>query len=260
MTETPLDRAYAAMSTSPDDLDARLGFYGMLVDAELFVMLDEDAPHDRLVPRVFPLTEGPVVLAFDREDRLAGFAEGPVAHAALTGRTLVPILSEARLGLGLNLGIEHYEILLPSAAMSWLAGLLAARPEALRDVPETVHPPVSAPEALISALDVKMIGLQGLARMAVLAEVAYPSGRRVLALGFLGAPPGAEEALTRAAGEALIFSGLEAGAMDVAFVADGADLAERLSRVGLTFEIPRPPEPQAAKPPGMDPEAPPRLR
>ncbi len=258
MSETVLDRAHAAMTAAPEDEALRLRFYERLADAELFVLLEGAAEDGWFRPQVFPLEDGPVVLAFDREERLAGFAEGAADHAEMTGRVLAPMLAEARLGLGLNLGVAPSEILLPAAAMAWLAGLLAARPGRREEVPEALHPPGQAPEALLAALDAKLPGLAGLAEHVYLAEAAYPGGARGLLLAFAGASPGAEEALARTVGEALIFSGLDEGALDVVFPAPG--LLERFARVGLRFDIPVPPRPFSPAPPGSDPDAPPRLR
>ncbi len=78
----------------------------------------------------------------------------------------------------------------------------------------------------------------------------------------IDALPGAERALATAAGEALTFSGLEAGEMDVAFFAASDPISARLARVGLRFDLPEPPAPSVTeiKAPGMDPEDPPILR
>ncbi len=258
MSGTVLDRAHAAMAAAPEDAALRLRFYERLADAELFVLLEGAAAKGKFRPQVFPLEEGPVVLAFDREERLAAFAEGAVDQAEMTGRLLAPMLAEARLGLGLNLGVAPSEILLPAEAMAWLAGLLSARPKRREEVPEALHPPGGASEALLAALDAKLPGLAGLAEHVLLAEAAYPGGQRGLLLAFAGARPGAEEALARTVGEALIFSGLDEGALDVVFPASG--LLERFARVGLRFDIPAPPRPVRPVPPGSDPGAPPRLR
>lgn len=258
MSDTVLDRAHRAMAAAPEDAALRLRFYQRLVDAELFVLLDGAAAAGRMRPRVFPLAEGPVVLAFDREDRLAGFVEGPADHAEMTGRALAPMLAEARLGLGLNLGAAPSAILLPAAAMAWLAGLLALRPGRREGLPEAVTAPAAAPAALLAALDAKLPGLAGLADHAVLVAADYGGAERGLVLAFGGAVPGAEDALARAAGEALVFSGQAEGTMDVAF--PGAEALVRFARVGLRFDIPKVAGPAERAAPGTKPEAPPRLR
>ena len=81
-------------------------------------------------------------------------------------------------------------------------------------------------------------------------------------LAFVDAAPGAEGALAQAVGEALTFSGIEAGALDVAFFDASDPVAPRLARVGLRFDLPALARPERAEPsaPGMDPDKPPKLR
>ncbi len=71
---TILDTAFAAMTAAPEDAALRLRFYERLADAELMLLLERPADGDRIAPRTFPLEDGPVVLAFDTEERLAAFA------------------------------------------------------------------------------------------------------------------------------------------------------------------------------------------
>ena len=71
--------------------------------------------------------------------------------------------------------------------------------------------------------------------------------------------PGAERALAGAVREALVFSGVEAGAIDVTFVEASDPLAAALARHGLRFDLPQPEAPERV-PPGSDPDAPPKLR
>ena len=97
---TMLDRAYGEMEAGGDT--ERLRFYERLADAELFLLLEREAEGGRIAPQVFPLEEGPVVLAFDTEDRLAEFSPG-AAYAAMTGRALAEMLAGQGLGVGLNL-------------------------------------------------------------------------------------------------------------------------------------------------------------
>lgn len=81
-------------------------------------------------------------------------------------------------------------------------------------------------------------------------------------LGITGAKDGAEAPLARAVNEALVFSGIEAGALDVVFLSETDPFTARIARVGLRFDLPEPQEPQRAAPtaPGSDPSKPPRLR
>ena len=72
----------------------------------------------------------------------------------------------------------------------------------------------------------------------------------------------AEQALANAASEALTFSGIEAGAMDVGFFASDDPVVAKLAKVGLRFDLPQgeglQQTPRMA--PGMDPSKPPILK
>ena len=68
--------------------------------------------------------------------------------------------------------------------------------------------------------------------------------------------------LARAVNEALVFSGSDAGVLDVAFFAPDHPVVAKLLAVGMVFDIP---EPQtrsgiATEPPGSNPDRPPKLR
>jgi hypothetical protein len=90
----------------------------------------------------------------------------------------------------------------------------------------------------------------------------YAGGRRGHLMAFVDALPGAEPSLARAVGDALTFSGIEAGSLDVGFFRASDPVAARLARVGLRFDLPEAPKAEqvAGRAPGMDPDAPPRLR
>lgn len=253
--ETPLDRALAAMEAAPADGSLRLAFHERLAEAELFLLLAAEAQDETVEPAIVPADGGRYVLAFDGEARLAAFAGGPAPYAALSGRSLAAMLSGQGLGIALNLSTPG-ETLVAAGTVDWLAGVLSARPETVSERPVEVFAPRGLPGRLIEALSVKLALAEGLAEAAWLAGVRYEGGRRGHLLAVLGARPGAEAAVAQAVSEALVFSGLEAGVLDVVFAAAGDPVATRLARVGLRFDIPQPPAPPA--PPPRD--APPRLR
>jgi hypothetical protein len=123
--------------------------------------------------------------------------------------------------------------------------------------------PGALPEPLVAALEQKLARAGGWAQGALLAAVVYDDGRHGHMLAFVGASASAESALARAAAEALAFSGIEAGEMDVAFLAAGDPAAARMARVARLFDMtpPEAPTPAAAPAaPGSDPDRPPRLR
>ncbi|WP_126974799.1 SseB family protein [Frigidibacter oleivorans] len=268
MTEgltTVLDLAHAAMEAAPEDDAARLRFYERVADAELFLLLADEAEGDRIAPRLFPLEDGPFVLAFDREERLAEFADGPAPYAALPGRVVVRMLAEQSIGLGLNLGVAPSEILLPPEALVWLAQTLAAEPGAAEALPQTFLAPGRLPQPLLAALQAKLAMMGGLAAAALLAGVAYADGRQGHMLAFIGAAPAAEPALAKAVAEALTFSGIEAGELDVTFLSADSAAARAMARVALRLDLPQPEQPAepaapGPKGPGMDPTKPPILR
>ena len=259
---TALDRAHQAMIAEPDSDAARLRFHERLADSELFLLLEREADGERIEPKVFPLGDGPVVLVFDRELRLAEFVGAEADFAALSGRHVVKMLAGQGIGLGVNLGVPASETILPAEAVDWLAEMLGHGPQEAEERPREVSAPRSVPESLLSGLDAKLAVAAGLARLAYLVAVQYDSGRNGHLLAFVDTVPGAERALASAAGEALTFSGLEAGEMDVAFIADSDPLAARLARVGLRFDLPEPRKAEVTEiaPPGMDPDDPPILR
>ncbi|NNF25500.1 MAG: SseB family protein [Rhodobacteraceae bacterium] len=259
MTETALDTAHAAMEAAGDDA-ARLRFFERMADAELLLLLREEPQGEDITPQIFETGEGTFALVFDREDRLSEFVGAEAAHAALAGRTLIAMLSGQGIGLGLNLGVAPSSILIPAEAVDWLAGTLAEAPREIEARPTEFAAPGALPQALIEALDAKLPSAMGLARFAYLASATYEDGARGHILAFIDAAPGAEPALARAAGEALIFSGLEAGEMDVAFFAASDPLSAKLARVALRFDLPQPPELVKPQAPGSDPERPPRLK
>ena len=256
---TPLDAAYLAMA---EDEDRRIGFYERLADGEMFLLLEEEAEGDTLKPRMFPLEDGPIVLVFDLEERMSAFAGGITPYAALPGRVVARMLAGQGIGLGINLGGAPSEMILPPEAVDWLADMLDTAPEVVEALPEAFHPPKGLPDALVQGLDAKLARAGGLAGAALLAAVTYKGGRRGHMLAFVDARPGAEEALARAAGEALAFSGIEAGEMDVAFLSGADPATAAMARVARHFDLPEPvrAEPAAPMAPGTDPARPPKLR
>ena len=84
--ETQLDAAFRAQGNGDPAAERR--FHERVLDAELFLALVAEPERDdeRLAPLIFELEEGRFALAFDRDDRLAGFLEGPAPYAAMPGR------------------------------------------------------------------------------------------------------------------------------------------------------------------------------
>jgi hypothetical protein len=260
MTETALDRVHAAMEAAPEDDAARLAFFDRLAGAELFLLLSREAEGAEVTPETFPIDGVPYVAAFDTEERLASFAGRIVPYAALSGRALAPLLSAQGLGLVLNPEAAPSAMVLSPEVMDWLAQTLAPGPRRVEERAVAVGPPGDLPGGVLAAIDAKLASAAGLARHAWLVSATYTGGRRGDLLAIVDAAPGAQTALARAIGEALTFSGVEAGVLDVAFFAATDPVMARIAKVGLRFDLPAQEAPAAPAAPGMDPDRPPRLR
>ncbi len=259
---TPIDAAHSAMEADPQSATLRLRFFERLAECELFVLLEKEATESQITPMVFPVDGTDFVLAFDLEDRLAEFAGATVPFVAVSGRNLANMLAAERLGLGLNLDVAPSSILIPPDAISWLNGTLSQKPSEDEATPSEFNAPSDLPEALLTALDSKLASAAGLAKFAYLAGVTYQSGALGHLLAFIDPLPGAEPALAAAVNEALVFSGVEAGQLDVCFFSASDPSAGKLARVGLRFDLPQPESNDAMlRPaPGSDPDKPPKLR
>lgn len=251
---TPLDIAHADMKAAPDDEHIRMRFYERLAESELFVLLEKDRSE---VPQLFETEVGRFILVFDREDRLTAFAEGVANYAALSGRSAVQMVKGQDVGLALNIDVAPSSFLMPVSAVDWLNHTLDAKPTEQSGLPERFEPPGSLPEQLLTSLDAKLAMAEGLASRAFLVAVTYRDGRRGHLLAIADAASGAQPALARAVSEAVVFSGIDAGELDVAFIASADPVTEKLAKVGLRFDLP---ELVLPKVPKFDPTKPPKLR
>lgn len=257
---TPLDQAHAAMEAAPEDDTLRMRFLERLVDAELYLLLEAEAEGCAVRPRLFEMGTERLVLVFDRDLRLAEFAGDIAPHATLSGRALMQMLAAEGLGLFLNPEVAPSSFALDATGVAWLAQTLAHGPEERQDQITEVSAPQGLPEPLLRALDQKLATAEGLAQAAFLVRTTNSQGRIGHMLAFLGALPGAEKALAHAVSEALTFSGIEMGSLDVSFFEGTHPIVESLARVGLRFDLPQPQAPFQGRAPGMDPEKPPILK
>jgi hypothetical protein len=254
---TELDQRYAALLSGGDA--EGMAFYRALADAELFVLLEAEAQGEVMTPRVFDLADGPVLLAFDSEERMAGFSDQVLPYAALPGRVVAGQMVGQGLSLGLNLGSgAASEVILPPEALDWLMVMLdQAAPQAL----ELRVAAFEAPSVPGSVLDMLAGALVGVAR-AYVVGVRYDGGRRGQMLVLTGVEAAAEGKVLRAVTEALAFSGLDASALDTVFREEGDALLARLAGVALVLEgeVAAEVVPEVPSGPGMDPGRPPILK
>lgn len=258
---TVLDAAHAAMEAGGEA--EALAFWRAFADAELFVVLEREAQGETLEPRVFDLSMGRMLLAFDSEERLATISDQPLPYAALPGRVVAGQLEGQGLALGLNLGTgAGCETVLAAGSLDWLAGMLAqeAPQERQAQIARLAQPLL--PEGLRRAL-VALLPMQGLGAMA---QVEYADGGWGHVLALSGLAEGDEARMARAVTEALAFSGLDAAALDLVFAEAGQPLFGRIAAAGLVLQplVRMADETPAAAPaqprgPGTDPDRPPRL-
>lgn len=248
------------MEAAPEDDAARLAFHAVLADTPLHLMLLAPPAQGRLRPRIFDLDEGPFVLVFDTEERLADFAAGPAETATLTGRQIARMLGGQGIGLALNLGAPS-AMLLPAEAVDWLAEMLSQTPRQTELRLDGLRAPQTLPPALMARLDARLARAGALAREAWLVETGPRTAPRLL-LAVIGAPEPAQDAIAQAVAEALGFSGLEGATLDVTFLTPEDPRLPLLAGSGLRIDLPAPaaPERPAPRAPGSDPDKPPRLR
>ena len=145
---------------------------------------------------------------------------------------------------------------MPAGAVDWLAQTLGHAPETLHARAKDYFAPDGLPPALLRALEAKLARAGGMAAAALLAGVRYEGGRRGHILAFLDANPASEAALAGTVAEALTFSGIEAGELDVVFLRQGDPAIAKLAAVALSITLPEPPQaeaPPGPQAPGMDP-------
>lgn len=258
-SETTLDAAHAAMQSGDDC--ARLAFYERLAATELILLLEAEPVGDDLEPVVAETTEGQFVLVFDTEERLATFAKATVPYAGIPGRALVEMLTGQGMGLGLNLDVAPSSMLIPPDGVDWMATLLGNRPAVRSAQPVAIHAPTGLPAPVLASLEARLAAAGGLAAKAILARADYVDGSTGSLLAFIGADPRSEPSLAQMVAEAISFSGMDAGSIDVVFLAPDDLLTAPLVRQGLEIALPAPtrPEPRTPKAPGMD-GVPPKLR
>ncbi|MEO0341953.1 MAG: SseB family protein [Pseudomonadota bacterium] len=256
---TPLDQAYADMEAGGDA--ERLAYYGRLSQVELFLALTEEPSGDRIKPWVFDTGQGKFAIAFDTEERLSEFGNGPTAFVALSGRAVMDMLRGQNIGLGVNLVVAPSGHLMEPKDVEWLANVLDQRPEKTDARPVSLHPPATLPDSLLVSLDARLSALDGQARYAYLVEAEYEANHRNHVLAFVNALEGAEDALAQTVSEALSFSGIEAGALDVMFIAASDPIAAQFAKAGLRFDLPEAQvfEDIEFEAPGSDPSKPPIL-
>ncbi|MEO1686684.1 MAG: hypothetical protein AAFU61_02130, partial [Pseudomonadota bacterium] len=209
---------------------------------------------------------GPTAVAFDAEARLAEFAGGPADYAEMPGRLLVRLLAEGGANLAVNPGVSEWEVFHETAALTWMVEATGAQ-AAEAAASGALAPPAGAGEALVQALDAKLAALGPALAEAWLAErrtgeIASPLlvARERGAWGDGEAGDRHRAALAAALGETARLAAPDALPLEVAFAVEGDAILASARRLGLGFALPEPDAPGGPTAPGMNPDAPPKLR
>lgn len=260
---TPLDRAFAAAEAPGAAPDARVRFYGLLLETTLFLPVAPTADDSPIAPLTFALDDGPVALAFDDDARMAAFFEGPTDYVALPGRALIAALRDAPapLGLGLNLGDAPSATLLDAETVRWLAAEMggdAARADLAG--PLRAAPPAGATPGLMAALAERLREFPGLVQEARLVRLGPPEGPGRLTLLVLPAPAAARAAdgLAAALGRAAAPHAPTGETVEIGLLSPGHALLAAAQRQGA--DLLSPPPAAAAAPVPPTPPRPPILR
>ena len=211
---TPIDIAFSDMNADETNDIARLRFYERLIDCELFMLLEAESDGQSIRPDIFDVEKQQVALVFDKEDRLADFANSIVPFASLSGRSIISMIAGKDISLGLNLAVAPSSIILPPDVISWMAETISNGPIMAEAKIKEVFPPSGLPEIVVSALDTKLATMAGYADIAYLAEVVYDNDITSSVIIFINTKADAEVAIANAISETLIFSGIEAGSLD----------------------------------------------
>jgi hypothetical protein len=181
--QSPLDRALGVAELGDAQAQA---FYDAFLNARLYVPTaedDPDLPTDTVSLLVADIEGEGIVPVFDSEDRLATWAEEPVAFTVLAGHALVEQLDPA-LQIALNVGTEHFKLFVESE-LAWLRERLGETVTdlAAHDTADLIAfrdgaPPEGLVEALLRAL--RQNELAGAAFLVEAEEAGVEGGRRYL--------------------------------------------------------------------------------
>lgn len=266
MTETAIDRAWAA-AEAPDAGDAEAArFWEVFAGAELHLVidpasLDEDGPPK---PLTFPVEGAETALVFDTEARMAAFMEEGAAHLTLSGRAVVAMFAGTGAQLGLNLGDAPSATVLPASALDWASAALGQPIEAETAADAALAAPRGATPDLLQRIDARLAGMAAAVAEAWLCGLGAgrPGEAAPLILCVALRTPEAERPVVAALAETARFAGGERAAFDIAVIGAEDPRMAAARKVGLGFEPADPAQEVSVAPvaPGGDPSKPPKLR
>lgn len=257
---TPLERAIVMLEAKPHDTSRFSAVMERLVDAEVFLSLEDASSTKVVTPRMVQLHGDEFVAIYDTELRLSEAIGGETEYLSVSGRTLIQMLVGQNTGIALNPGTSAIGYIFKMETLRWLAQSLDENPNKIsQKITKVAPPPALSPKAL-EALSVKLTAAQGLAEYVVLVEAYGTSDNKNPMLCFVGSMPDAQADLAKLVQEYLQFSEQDGAAWDVSYLAQNHIMVEKLLKVGLRFDLPAPEIAFDRPGPGTAPGQPPILR
>ena len=239
MTEkiTKLDELKKLADGSGHSGKSRFFFYEALIDTELYLLLEKELEGGVACPKLIETSEDKYALVFDTIARLVDFTEDSSPYLALTGRMVLPMLKEQKLGLGLNLNLAvPSEILLSSRDIDWLQNIVEQAPERL-DEKITAFSKPSIPFVVRDSLHKKLRYLSDFVTEAWTAEAIYLSGHKSQVIVFVDVNPLMHAALAKAVNEVLTFIPHDDKLIDVIFLKVDSAYLKKIRKVGASVNF-----------------------
>ena len=233
-----LSKAFEEMSQNPENNDARLNYYGVLADANLFLLLEQEPSNEILEPKFIQLEGKNFALAFDSEESLSEFYGETAAFAQITGRVLAKMLLEENIGLGINLGVSEGELLLPYEVVEWFVNVLDETPDLVQASPKSFLPANAFPEIMFKALQEKLKPAVGLFDEIWICAVEYNEDETSHLICLMGVQNSAQQAIVKSINEVLSFTDIDLGNIDVAHFSYDDEACTKICEIGIKIEFP----------------------
>lgn len=234
-----LNKVFKEMSQNPENNDARLNYYGVLADTNLFLLLEQEPSNEILEPKFIQLEGKNFALAFDSEESLSEFYGEAAAFAQITGRVLAKMLLEEKIGLGINLGVSEGELLLPYEVVEWFVNVLDETPDLVQANPKKFLPANAFPEIMFQALQEKLEPAVGLFDEIWICAVEYNEDEISHLICLMGAQKSAQQAIVKSINEALFFTDINLGNIDVAHFNYDDEACSKIRAIGVKLEFPQ---------------------
>ena len=227
------------MSRNPENNDARLNYYGVLADTNLFLLLEQEPSNEILEPKFIQLEGKNFALAFDSEESLSEFYGEAAAFAEVTGRVLAKMLLEEKIGLGINLGVSEGELLLPWEIIEWFVNVLDVAPNLVQTTPKKFLRATVFPEVLFKALQEKLMPAVGLFDEIWICAVEYNEDETSHLICLMGVQNSAQQAIVKSINEVLSFTNIDLGNIDVAHFSYDDEVCNKIREIGIKLEFPK---------------------